>query len=152
MLGYKSIQNTTRENVGDFALPPISADTPCSIAGVGLIKRRYRDVSNVWDASRDVEGNSSSKGPSDQASGLVLATGFGEGFGGRFGGGSVGGGGGFGGGGGRRGRLDGGIGVGAEGGGRRGFGGGGEGLGGGSGEGAGGGLGKGVGDGIGDIE
>jgi hypothetical protein len=75
MLGYKSIQKTTRENVGDFALPPISADTPCSVAGVGLIKRRYRDVSNLWDASRDVEGDSSSKGPSDQASSLVRATG-----------------------------------------------------------------------------
>lgn len=50
--------------------------TLCSVVGVGLIERRYHGVNNVWDASKDVEGHNSSKGPSDQVSGLVLTTGY----------------------------------------------------------------------------
>ncbi|XP_022871175.1 uncharacterized protein LOC111390369 [Olea europaea var. sylvestris] len=51
VLGFESVQNTARESIGDSVLPPISTST------------LY------------VEGNSSNKRPSNQASGLVLAIG-----------------------------------------------------------------------------
>lgn len=73
--GSKSVQNTARESIGDFALPPISADALCSNVRDGLMERRYGGVIDVCDAFGIVEGDSSDKGPFDQALGLVFATG-----------------------------------------------------------------------------
>lgn len=69
-----SVQNIAQGSVGDFALPPITADSLCSHTSVGLMERRY-SVGDVCNAFGIVEGDSSSKGPSDHASGVDSATG-----------------------------------------------------------------------------
>lgn len=67
MTGSRSVQNIAQRSLGDFALPSISSNTLCSFARVGLMKRRYRGVNNVWNAFRDVEGDKSNNELSDPA-------------------------------------------------------------------------------------
>lgn len=75
IMGFGSVQSTARESVGDSVLSPISADALRSNVKGGLMEHRYGDFIDICDAFGIVEGDSSDKGPSNKALGLVSATG-----------------------------------------------------------------------------